>query len=294
MADYREIMIPKRIASQVPEAGSAPILDWLPIEKLRIDDRYQRQLLPGNWKVITRIASQFKWSRFSPVFVAPIEGGFYAIIDGQHRTHSALVCGFDQVPCQIVSMTMIEQASAFAAVNGNVTKVTNWQIFRAALAAEESWAISLRDVVAAGGCKMMTSNSSADSKQPCEIYSVAQMRRLMEKFPHDVIADALSTFARAEGYNDNPEIWSGHLLLPLLSGFCQRPAAIRHTEFVAGLELWDVWAVVDGITSEIMRRRRLGLPAPSKKEMLETHALEWIDETFPETALLAAPKGSAS
>ena len=117
--------------------GSAPILQWVKIVDLVVDDRYQRDLKFGNWKAIRRIAQNFKWSRFSPVFVAPVEGGKFAIIDGQHRTHAAAICGFSEVPCQVVHMSRDEQAAAFAAVNGLVTKVTLWNIYKAALVAAE-------------------------------------------------------------------------------------------------------------------------------------------------------------
>ena len=38
---------------------------------------------------LRRIAEQFDWRLFAPVIVAPIEGGLFAVIDGQHRTHAA-------------------------------------------------------------------------------------------------------------------------------------------------------------------------------------------------------------
>ena len=103
------------------DAGPAPMLQWLPLASLVVDDSYQRELKRGNWSAIRRIADNFKWSRFSPVFVAPVEGGRYAIIDGQHRAHAAAICGFDEVTCQIVQMSREEQAASFAAVNGLVT-----------------------------------------------------------------------------------------------------------------------------------------------------------------------------
>src|SRR5690606_16959607 len=73
--------------------------------------------------------------RFAPVLCAPIEGGLYSIIDGQHRVHAAAMCGVEAVPCQIVQIDKQEQAASFAAVNGNVTKITAFNLLKAALAA---------------------------------------------------------------------------------------------------------------------------------------------------------------
>jgi hypothetical protein len=138
------------------EAGAAPILGWLKIAELVIDDDYQRDLKPDNWRRIRKIADRFRWSRFSPVFVSPIEGGRYAIIDGQHRTHAAALCGFTEVPCQIVQMTREEQAASFAAVNGMVTKVTGYQILKAAIVAGEGWAIRAAKICERRRLRLMT------------------------------------------------------------------------------------------------------------------------------------------
>lgn len=136
----RPVCIEKQSPVGDVDPGAAPMLQWLPISSLVVDDGYQRDLKAGNWKAIRRIAAAFSWSRFSPVFVAPVEGGLYAIIDGQHRTHAAALVGIDTVPCQIVQMDPREQAASFAAINGLVTKVTIWNIYKAALAAGEAWA----------------------------------------------------------------------------------------------------------------------------------------------------------
>ena len=134
----------------------APMLEWLPIRKLVVDDRYQRPLTGTSWAAIRKIAGAFHWSRFAPVLVAPVEGGLYAIIDGQHRTHAAALCGFTSVPAMAVHMTAREQASAFTWVNGQVLRINQHQVYRAALAAGEDWALRCRDAVEAAGCRLMT------------------------------------------------------------------------------------------------------------------------------------------
>ncbi|MDF3607736.1 ParB N-terminal domain-containing protein [Paracoccus sp. DMF-8] len=123
-----------------PADQAAPVLDWIPIRQLVVDDRYQRPLTRAGWQTIRRIAENFRWSRFSPVLVAPMPGALWAIIDGQHRTHAAAICGHDKVPCMSVHMDTAEQAQAFADVNGTVTRITVHHVFKAALAAGENWA----------------------------------------------------------------------------------------------------------------------------------------------------------
>jgi len=131
--------------------GPVPQLQWVAIADLVVDDRYQRPLRAGNRKAIQRIADAFNWSQFSPVLVAPVEGGRFAIIDGQHRATAAFLRGFETVPCQVVLADEQQQAAAFAAVNGKVQKVTSLQLFHAAKEAGEDWATAVASVCAEAG-----------------------------------------------------------------------------------------------------------------------------------------------
>lgn len=284
----RPIDTGKLKAPETITPGTAPMLQWLPIDQLVIDDAYQRELKQGNWAIIQRIANAFTWTRFSPVFVAPVEGGCYAIIDGQHRTHAAKLCGMKEVPCQIVPMERREQAAAFAAVNGMVTKVTVWQIYRAALAAGQSWAIKARDVAEAGGCRLMESNASHWAKRPGEIYAVRAFAALVERHPQDAVIAALRVLMAAEGWADAPEAWDGGIVMPVLAALCQRPQAVAREDFVRRFEMLDIWAIDDRITRDNRERIRKGLPYVAKKERLETLVLAWIDETFPAVMRLPA------
>lgn len=274
------------VEGQPEDHGSAPILQWVAIDDLVVDETYQRDLKPGNWKVIRKIADNFRWSMFSPVFVAPVEGGKFAIIDGQHRTHAAAAIGIEQVPCQVVPMDQREQAAAFAAVNGTVTKVTTWQIFKAAFAAGEKWAISCDEIARAAGCRVMMANKSHYDKKPGEIYGIRTFREIVERYDRVHIVQALSVLMATEGIRDAPEMWDSQYLRALLSAFCQRPRAMACDDFVGKLELLDVWTMGEEIVAENRERIRKGLPYLAKKDALEARILDWIDTTFPERIAL--------
>jgi hypothetical protein len=143
---------------QPPEPGPAPMLTWIPAERLVIDDSYQREIGKRGRSNIMQIVANFDWSKFAPVIVAPVEGGLYAIVDGQHRTTSAMVHGFKEVPCQVVQADRAKQADAYAAVNGNITKTTPQQLFHAKVAAGHQSAVELRDVCATGGVEIVKRN----------------------------------------------------------------------------------------------------------------------------------------
>ncbi|MCA1368092.1 ParB N-terminal domain-containing protein [Bradyrhizobium sp. BRP14] len=275
------------------EAGAAPILQWIDIDRLVVDDSYQRDLKRQNWTAIRRIAAAFRWSMFSPVFVAPVEGGAYAIIDGQHRTHAAAMCGFSQVPCQIVQMTRTEQAAAFAAVNGKVTQVTVWQLFKAALAAGEKWAVSAQEIAKEGGCRILTYAKAATEKKPGEIYGIKGFVTVVEQRPRDHIVAALKALMAADGYRDNPDAWEAWCLFPLLMALTERPAALAHPDFRRAFEKFDFWDLADRDYQERREKRRQGISHPPKSETLRAGVLEWIDKAFPQRVALPARSDAA-
>ena len=129
-------------------AGAAPMLQWLKIADLLVDPAYQRPIIGKGRRNVDRIARTFSWSCFAPVVVSPVEGGKFAIIDGQHRTTAAALVGLESVPCQVVVAAREEQAAAFKAINGVTTPISRMALHAAALVAGEPGAAKISDVCA--------------------------------------------------------------------------------------------------------------------------------------------------
>jgi len=199
-----------------------PDLEWVPISAILIDDRYQRPLGPKNRTAIRRIAEIFDWAEFTPCLVAPLGGGQYALIDGQHRTHAAALAGQDAVPCLIVPMDFARQARAFAAVNGRVTAISVFHIYRAALASGEPWALEARKVVEHAGGRLMTGNASSSAKKPGEIYCIGLIRKLVEAgHASDLRRGVFAVMESA--LSGNRDMWSSLFLDPWLAVVIARP-----------------------------------------------------------------------
>lgn len=274
------------------EPGPAPMLQWIPIEQLVVDESYQRDLKRGNWEAIQRIAYNFRWSRFSPVFVAPIEGGRFAIIDGQHRTHAAAACGFEQVPCQVVQMSREEQAASFAAVNGLVTKVTPQQIFKAALAAGEKWAVECAKICSAAGCRLMTSNNSTDAKKAGEIYAIKLIRIHQKLGAGEIVTYALKALRESEAGQD-AAIWSADVLKSLLSAVVDRPWLKDQGADLKGfLDNFDIYAAIDRAEDFARQKRRQGHTGISRWDIAAAEIGEGLDRAFPQR--MALPKMEAA
>lgn len=167
------------------DPGPRPVLTWVRLDQLVIDDSYQRPLQAQNWKLIAEIASSFDWSRFGAAMVAPAAGStagrpLYALIDGQHRVHAAALCGLEEVPALVSEIGPDEQARAFAAINGRVARINAFNLYKAALKAGEAWAVAAHDAVADAGCTLMTSNYASRDRKPAQVYAVVFIRREIE------------------------------------------------------------------------------------------------------------------
>lgn len=244
---YREITTEGAVPV-VPDPGPAPMLQWLALESLVIDDRYQRPLGSGNWRVIHRIAKNFQWSRFSPVLVAPIEGGRFAIIDGQHRAHAAAICGIPQVPAMVVPVDLAEQARAFSWVSSQAIRVSGFHIYKAALAAGEDWALRADAAVSAGGGRLMQFAASTASKKPGEVYCIGLIGRLIGLGRDGAITRGLAAM-RAYDTTGCAALYTDYILAPWFAAVHEHPLA-PDAAILGALMIRDPFKVVDAANAE--------------------------------------------
>lgn len=200
----------------VASLDEIPTLARVPIADLGLDDRYQRPLGPSNWRAITKIAQNFDWKRFTPILVAPAGNGKFAIIDGQHRTHAALMRGYDKVPAMVVAMTVDEQARAFAAVNGDVTAITIFHLYKAALFAQDFWAVKSNEIVREAGCELMPYPVSAVHRKPRQIMQIGLVRDHVEMNRCALFTAGLRAIAECP-YGDHLDAYASAVLKPWLS-----------------------------------------------------------------------------
>lgn len=239
---YRAIEV-SHLPPVLPADQAAPMLCWIKIADLVIDDRYQRPLTPTNWIAIRRIAEAFRWGRFTPVLVSPIEDGRYAVIDGQHRCHAAALCGFASVPCMVVHLAQAEQASSFAWVNSNVTRISPHHLYRAGLAAGEGWAERCCHAVEQAGCALATSHPSAKDRKAKVVYCIGMVRSLVKVGHAEALRAGLAAIAAYDA-TGRVALYSEYVLKPWIQAIAEVPGAAR-ADLVPLLRRHDPFKVLD-------------------------------------------------
>jgi hypothetical protein len=181
--------------------GPAPFLEWIETSRLVVDVTYQREIGRRGAVNVNQIAENFDWSKFAPVIVAPVEGGLFAIVDGQHRTTAAILRGQEKVPCQVVQADRAKQAAAYAAVNGNITKTTAQQLYHAKLAAKDPDALALAEICLVAEVEVLRKNLIRSGLQKGQTHAVTALNRCLAKYGRDTLITALQCITQTADGN---------------------------------------------------------------------------------------------
>jgi hypothetical protein len=195
--------------------GPAPQLRWLEIKDLVVDLTYQREIGKRGSANIRQIAENFDWSKFAPVIVAPLEGGQWAVVDGQHRTTAAMLRSIEKVPCQVVQADRAQQAAAYAAVNGSVTKTTAQQLYYAKLTAGHPECAALQEVLAASGVEVARRNLVVAKMKVGQTQAVGALSRCLREYGSATLITALQCITQTADGN------AGFVRATIIEGICE-------------------------------------------------------------------------
>jgi ParB-like nuclease domain len=193
--------------------GPAPYMDWIEVNRLVVDKTYQRDISKAGSANINRIAEFFEWAKFSPVIVAPVEGGRFTVIDGQHRATAAMLRGIEKVPCEIVHIDRARQAEAFAAINGNTTRVSPQVVYYARLTGKDPKAENMARVLSAAGVTVCRGGRTLRDMKAGETNAVGVLSRLLDKFGSETLISALQCITQTG--SGNPGFLRATVIEPL-------------------------------------------------------------------------------
>lgn len=200
--------------------GARPKLLWLPLTRLYVDDRYQRNVLERGLTNVYRIAREFDWRKFAPVIVAEVEDRF-AIVDGQHRCYAAALRDLDEVPCYVIKATLAEQASAFTAINARVTRISELHVHHAAVTAGEPDAVEIHHACERAGVTICRYPVPENHMQPGQTLAIGTLRNCHKMHGGEVLTLALRCIMSAHGKTP------GALRAPLIRALCDVMAGVN-------------------------------------------------------------------
>lgn len=225
MSDLRAIETQGYAKLKVPPSfGKVPKLEWISIASLVVDQQYQREITLVGRKNIRHIAENFNWSMFTTVMVAPIGSGRYAIVDGQHRTTAAALCGIERVPCEVIDAVRGEQAAAFRAVNANTTRPHTVQLFHASVAAGEPEALRIVNVCERAGVRIAR---SLGTLRDYETFCVGAIGKGVQRYGEAIVTLALKAIVHS---GDGRPEELGRTIIAAVIEVLARSAAWRKNE----------------------------------------------------------------
>lgn len=141
------------IASEIERERFHPEYRWVGVDKLFVDEAYQRPL-SDEW--VWQIATTFTWARFQALWVGERSGRLY-IVDGRHRFAAASILGPDlipEVPIEVRrTQNVEEEARLFVELTEKRRKMTSAQRFQAKLLYGDPVALDLDKAMKRHGFK---------------------------------------------------------------------------------------------------------------------------------------------
>jgi hypothetical protein len=238
-------------------AGAAPMLRWIKIADLVIDPAYQRPIIGTGRLNVIRIANSFSWSCFAPVVVSPVEGGKFAIIDGQHRTTAAAIVGIECVPCQVVIAAQQEQAVAFKAINGTTTPISQMALHAAALVASEPLAIQIAQACEGADVELLRYPIPVDRLRPGQTLAAGAIARCLKQYGEATLILALRCVTQTS--NNKPGAVSARIIKALCAVLHGNPEWLdqgsKLLEVVDSIDLMAIQkaSAVDGAIRKVGR-----------------------------------------
>ena len=182
------------------EAGVLPAFKKIEIDKLQIDQRYQRRIGKDGWASIRKIATSFRWDKFHALLVAgPDKMGDFSVLDGQHRLE-ALKLRPDLgavAPCMVIKTAdHREQAGIFVGVNKDRIQCTSISKFWALHTQGDSGALAVVRVAEAAGATV--SRVGAGRQKPGYTVSVRAISASINRLGERLTIRALGVLHRGQ------------------------------------------------------------------------------------------------
>ena len=209
-----------------PPLGLRPSLENHRIGDLNVDPAYQRSIEGGQSKsLIRKIAMFWDWALFHPLSVARRADGSLWVIDGQHRLAAArLRRDLYDLPCVVgPSRSLADEAASFVAMNIQRRAMTKLDLFKAAVAGEDSEAGAIMAALAEAGLSVAP-HSNFTAWKPGMVANIGGIENAWRRHGGRVTRTALR--ALAEGLEGQVLRYAG-TIFPGIAAVCAAQMAGR-------------------------------------------------------------------
>ena len=135
------------------------IYEQVPIDRLIVDETYQRPLTPF-WR---KVASNFNPALLSPLVVSLRDEGVFVVVDGQTRLQALRSMGAEWAPCMVFNGDAEEEAELFALFQSERKGIRPYLRFRALLRAGDAVSLAIAKEVESHGYHVADAGSSSNA-----------------------------------------------------------------------------------------------------------------------------------
>lgn len=233
------------------KTSEKPTLAWIEIDKLLVDESYQRssQTLRGQ-KNIEQISNNFNWQFFGALTVAKTTNDSFSVIDGQHRMLAAKQRGdISELPCIIVGeIESKEQAVSFSAINSNRVSLNSIAKYHAGIAAGDFDCIAIRDLLKKADIEIPKKPVFKADLEPRQTLAVGTIKSMLSKYSERQLIWALTIIPKA--YGDEKGQLSANLI-KTMALFCRHHEDIDDELAVYALQEFDPQELISNARSSV-------------------------------------------
>jgi len=188
---------PNTIPTKMPRLG------WVRVDRLLVNDDYQRDLNRKSEKLIINIVENYDWRKFKPPIVAELTGeqaGWYELVDGQHTSIGAFMHGgIAEIPALIIEADQLGQrADAFIGHNRDRVAMSPLSLFNAMAVAGDEDAQTILQVCTAAGITIPRCPPHSGEYAVNETCALASLRKLVARRTARDAREVLQLCAKAE------------------------------------------------------------------------------------------------
>lgn len=182
------------------EIGDRPSFALVRPQDLFIEASYQRDLSKRSIALIRNIVGNWDWRRFKPPICSSLDDGRFAVIDGQH-TAIAAAChpAIELIPIFLTEAgTIADRANAFVGHNRDHVAITQLQMHRAAVAAQDDVAIAVEDACRIAGVTLLAVTRPRGEWKPGESIAIKAIYRVVNDKGRAGAARVLKILTKAQ------------------------------------------------------------------------------------------------